>query len=68
MYKCGIIHTDLKGIICGYFKTCEYKSVKKGVSLPYFGRVREERYLVPLNELRWDKDSWKRFLQEVELL
>ncbi|MGQ9846804.1 MAG: hypothetical protein ACUVQP_04790 [Bacteroidales bacterium] len=67
-YKCGEIQTDLKGIICGYFKTKEYKPIRQGISLPYFGEVREERYIVPLNELKWEKNSWKKFLQEVELL
>ncbi len=68
MYKCGEIQTDLKGVICGYFKTNEYEPVKKGIVLPYLGEVREERYLVKLNELKWEKDSWKKFLQEVGLL
>ncbi len=67
-YKCGEIQTDLKGVVCGYFKTSEYKPVKQGTILPYFGEVREERYLVPINELKWEKDSWRKFLQEVELL
>lgn len=67
-YKCGEIQTDLKGVICGYFKTDEYKPVKKGVKLPYLGEVREERYVVKINELQWQKDSWKKFLQEVGLL
>ena len=67
-FKCGEIQTDLKGIICGYFKTSEYKPIKKGTLLPYLGEVREERYLVPINQLKWEKDSWKEFLQEVGLL
>lgn len=67
-YKCGEIQTDLKGIICGYFKTNEYKPVKQGISLPYLGEVREKRYIVPINELKWEKNSWKKFLQEVGLL
>lgn len=67
-YKCGEIQTDLKGIICGYFKTNEYKPVKEGISLPYLGEVREERYIVPINELKWERNSWKQFLQEVGLL
>ncbi|MEO0126808.1 MAG: hypothetical protein ABIL44_03545 [candidate division WOR-3 bacterium] len=68
MYKCGEIQTDLKGVICGYFKTMDYEPVKKGTILPYLGEVREERYLVPINELKWEKDSWEKFLQEVRLL
>lgn len=60
--------TDLKGIICGFFKTSEYKPVKIGTILPYLGKVREERYLVKINELKWKENSWQEFLQEVELL
>lgn len=67
-YKCGEIQTDLKGFICGYFKIDEYKPVKQGISLPYLGEVREERYIVPINELKWEKKSWEKFLQEVGLL
>ncbi|HDD57713.1 MAG TPA: hypothetical protein ENF43_04265, partial [Thermoplasmatales archaeon] len=52
-YKCGDIRTTLKGFICGYFKTSEYSPTPEGVTLPYLGLVREERYLVPINELRW---------------
>ncbi len=67
-YKCGEIQTDLKGIVCGYFKTSEYKPAKKGEILPYFGEVREERYLIPINELKWDKKSWKKFLKETGIM
>ncbi|MBO8152729.1 MAG: hypothetical protein H0Z30_09595 [Candidatus Marinimicrobia bacterium] len=67
-YKCGEIQTSLKGFICGYFKTSKSSPVKEGVSLPYLGIVREERYLVPINKLKWTKDDWKEFLEEVELL
>lgn len=67
-YKCGEIQTVLKGFICGYFKTSEHAPVKVGVSLPYLGIVREERYLVPINKLKWTKSEWKEFLREVGLL
>jgi len=67
-FKCGEIQTNLKGIICGYFKTSEYEPIKKGTLLPYLGEVREERYLIRIDELKWKKDSWKKFLQEVGLL
>jgi len=66
-YKCGEIQTALKGFICGYFKTSEHTPVEKGESLPYLGEVREERYLIPINELKWTKGEWKEFLREVEL-
>ncbi len=67
-YKCGEIQTDLKGIICGYFKTSEVLPIKEGVLLDYLGVVREERYLLPIRDLKWTKDDWKEFLKEVELL
>lgn len=67
-YKCGEFQTSLKGFICGYFKTSEYTPVKKGITLPYLGEVREERYLVQINELRWTIEEWKGFLEDVGLL
>ncbi len=67
-YKCGQIQTVLKGYICGYFKTSEYSTVKEGTKLPYLGIVREERYLVSLDNLKWTQDMWKIFLTEIGLL
>ncbi len=67
-YKCGEIQTNLKGFICGYFNTSEHEPVKKGEQLPYLGEVREERYLIPINKLKWTKDDWKEFLRNVSLL
>lgn len=67
-YKCGEIQTKLKGFVCGYFKTSEYKPVEEGKVLPYLGKVRETRYLVPINELRYTKNDWKIFLKEVGLM
>lgn len=67
-YKCGEIQTKLKGFICGYFKTSGYTPIKKGKKLSYLGKVREERYLVPINKLKYTKDDWNKFLQEVGLI
>lgn len=67
-YKCGEIQTDLKGIICGYFKTSGHPPTEEGVSLDYLGVVREERYLVPIQKLKWTKDEWREFLQDTGLL
>jgi len=67
-FKCGEIQSDLKGVICGYFKTSEYKPIKKGTLLPYLGEVREERFLVRIDQLKWKKESWEEFLKEVGLL
>lgn len=67
-YRCEDIRTSLKGFICGYFKTSEFSAAKEGHELPYLGTVREERYLVPINKLKWTKEDWEKFLREVELL
>lgn len=68
MYRCGEVQTSLKGIICGYFKTGEYEPRKKGEKLEYLGEVREERYLVKINQLKWTKEGWKEFLLELGIL
>lgn len=67
-YKCGKIQTKLKGFIGGYFKTSEYKPIKEGKELPYLGKVRETRYLVPINKLRYTQDDWRVFLKETGLI
>ena len=67
-YKCGEIQTKLKGFICGYFKTSEYKPIQEGENLPYLGKVRETRYLVPINRLKYTKEDWETFLEEIDLL
>lgn len=67
-YKCGEIKTSLKGFICGYFKTSNYSTIKKGENLIFLGEVREERYLVPISELKWTKEDWKIFLFETGIL
>lgn len=66
-YKCGEIKTKLKGFICGYFKTSRYRPVKEGRVLEYLGKVRESRYLVCINELKYTKEDWKKFLEEINL-
>ncbi len=67
-YKCEEIKTKLKGFICGYFKTSDHRPIYKGKTLPYLGKVREERYLAPINKLKYTKDDWEVFILEVELL
>ena len=64
-YKCGEIQTSLKGFICGYFKTCDFLPIKEGTHLPYLGIVREERHLAPVNQLKWTKNDWEIFLEEI---
>ncbi|MDI9642863.1 MAG: hypothetical protein QFX37_05020 [Archaeoglobales archaeon] len=66
-FKCGEIQTELKGFVCGYFQTADYETIKEGVNLPYLGVVREERYIVPISELKWRKEDWKKFLQILKL-
>ncbi|MCA1901516.1 MAG: hypothetical protein LDL53_04760 [Candidatus Hydrogenedens sp.] len=63
-YKCGEIQTDLKAFICGYFNTEEFVPVNEGIELPYLGVVREKRYLVPIDTLKWRKEEWKKFFVE----
>lgn len=67
-YKCGEIQTELKGMICGYFRTSRYTTIEEGKDLLYLGKVREERYLVPINELKYTKDDWAIFLREIGLI
>jgi hypothetical protein len=67
-YKCGEIQTDLKGIVCGYFKTRKCLLKPKGVKLEYLGEVREERYLLKIKDLKWKEKDWEKFLKEIELL
>lgn len=67
-YKCGEIQTKLKGFICGYFKTSEFKPVQEGRSLPYLGKVRETRYLVSIDKLKYTKSDWEKFIREIQLV
>jgi hypothetical protein len=67
-YKCGEIQTPIKGFINGYFKTSDYKPVKEGKQLPFLGKVRETRYLVPISKLRYTPKDWKIFLKEIGLI
>lgn len=63
-FKCGEIQTSLKGLICGFFKTEDYNPVKVGEKIDYLGEVREERYLVPINKLKWKLLDWQMFLED----
>jgi len=67
-YKCGEIRSNLKGIICGYFKTSPAILVREGTELEYLGKVREERYIINIKELRWREKDWEEFLLDVGLL
>ncbi|HGE70461.1 TPA: hypothetical protein ENX78_06485 [Candidatus Poribacteria bacterium] len=67
-YKCGEIQTSLKGFVCGYFDTHEYKPVSKGVELPYLGEVREERYLIKISQLKYTDEDWNKFLYCIGIL
>lgn len=67
-YKCGEIQTNLKAFICGYFKTDNLNPVEEGVELPYLGVVREKRYFIPINELKWSKNDWENFLKDVKIM
>lgn len=67
-YKCGDIKTTIKGFLCGYFDTSEYSPVEEGVELPYLGKVREKRFLVSIDKLKYRKEDWQEFLKDVGLL
>ena len=54
-YKCGIIQTSLKGIICGYFHT-------KQAPL-----VRETRHLINIKDLKWTREDWGKFVRDLGL-
>jgi len=41
---------------------------KKGENLPYLGEVKEERYLVCINNLKWTKKDWEKFLINIGLI
>lgn len=66
-FKCEEIKTSLKGFICGYFKTSKKLLVKEGKKLKYLGVVREERYLIPINKLKWQKKDWLKFIEDVNI-
>lgn len=66
-YKCGKMLSKLKGFICGYFKTSDYEPIKLGEKLNYLGEVREERYLIPIRELKYTGEDWLNFLKEISL-
>ncbi|GAH34474.1 unnamed protein product, partial [marine sediment metagenome] len=67
-YKCGEIQSKAKGFVCGYFKTSKNKIKKLGEELDYMGEVREERYLVTINKLKYKKDDWVEFLSKTKLM
>ena len=67
-FKCEEIRTELKGFVCGYFKTSEYRPIEVGEELPYIGKIREKRYLVNISELKYEKSSWKVFLKDTGLM
>lgn len=67
-YKCGEIQSEIKGILCGYFKTKDFDPVKSGVYLEYLGEVREERYLVRISDLMWKNNAWLEFCQQNDLI
>jgi hypothetical protein len=67
-YKCGHLKTEIKGFICGYFNTRCYSPVEEGTNLPFLGKVREKRFLVPINELKYKKEDWQNFLKDTGLV
>jgi hypothetical protein len=66
-YKCGIIQTSLKGIICGYFHTKQAPLVREGETLEYLGKVRETRHLINIRDLKWTIGDWRKFVMDLGL-
>lgn len=64
-YKCGEISSSLKGYIAGYFKTKDFKPIEKGTNLEFLGEVKETRYLVSLDKLKYQKEDWQNFINSV---
>ena len=62
------VKSRLKGFICGYFKTLDHEIVKKGEELPYLGKVKEERYFVRIDKLKWGRKDWETFLKDGKIL
>lgn len=62
--KCGDLHPLIKCYICGYMETENLKLVEEGTKLPYLGKVRETRYILPLNELKNKIEDWKEFCEK----
>ncbi|MDI6890214.1 MAG: hypothetical protein QMC83_04655 [Thermodesulfovibrionales bacterium] len=66
-YKCGELLSKLKGFICGYFKTSDYKPLELGEKLAYLGEVREKRYLLQIREIKYTNEDWLNFLKKIGL-
>jgi hypothetical protein len=66
-YKCGVIQTSLKGIICGYFHTKQAPLVREGETLEYLGKVRETRHLINIRDLKWTMEDWRKFVMDLDL-
>lgn len=67
-YKCGEMVSLIKGFICGFFKTEEIEIARLGESREYLGKVREERYLLQIRDLKYKDNDWKNFLKDVGLV
>lgn len=63
-YKCGTLTTTLKALIYGYFKTTNDLLINKGKKLKHLGEVREERYLIRIDKLKYSINDWGNFLIE----
>lgn len=59
--------SNIKGIVCGYFKTAPDFLRKEGEELRYLGKVREERYIINIKDLRWTQTDWQKFVWDVGL-
>jgi hypothetical protein len=63
--QCGQIKTRFACYVCGYFEVSDKNLRKKGEQLEHLGKVREERHLVRIDELKHTQDDWREFMKSV---
>jgi hypothetical protein len=63
--QCGQIKTRFACYVCGYFEVSDKNLIKKGEQLEHLGKVREERHLVRIDELKHTQDDWREFIKSV---
>jgi len=63
--QCGQIKTRFACYVCGYFEVSDKNLRKKGEQLEHLGKVREERHLVRIDELKHTQDDWREFIKSV---
>jgi len=67
-YKCGELVSKLKGFICGYFSTSGLEVAKLNEEKEYLGKVKEERYLIRICDLKYKEKDWEKFLIDIGII